>query len=191
VRKTESFVRSPAVGGFASPTISAALWQSKPACREGSYWRKWRASRRHRPCSGWNRELIANKYDGSARRVQVGRRPGGRSKGWSSVWRRKIAAGVMYEFRARRRSSAMNWLTARLPTSRSATPSSPERVRKTTWKEFLSRHWEQIVAADFFTIEVWTRKGLQHFMVLFFNELSTRRVQIAGISGTADGLWTK
>ena len=32
-----------------------------------------------------------------------------------------------------------------------------ERSRKTTWKEFLSRHWELIVAADFFTVEVWTR----------------------------------
>src|SRR6516162_5181741 len=48
--------------------------------------------------------------------------------------------------------------------------------RKTTWKEFLKRHWEQIVAADFFTIEVWTRRGLQRFIVLFFIELSTRKV---------------
>ena len=34
---------------------------------------------------------------------------------------------------------------------------SPERNRKTTWKEFLSRHRDVIVAADFFTIEAWTR----------------------------------
>jgi hypothetical protein len=44
------------------------------------------------------------------------------------------------------------------------------------------------VAADFFTIEVWTAKGLQRFMVLFFIELSTRRVEIAGISASANGL---
>src|SRR6266487_2240331 len=37
---------------------------------------------------------------------------------------------------------------------------APERSRKTTWKEFLSRHWGQIVASDFFTVEVWTRAGL-------------------------------
>lgn len=37
---------------------------------------------------------------------------------------------------------------------------APERRRKTTWKEFLSRHWEVIVAADFFTVEAWTRSGL-------------------------------
>jgi transposase InsO family protein len=66
---------------------------------------------------------------------------------------------------------------------------APERSRKTTWKEFLPQHWELIVAADFFTVEVWTAKGLQRFMVLFFIELSTRRVQIAGISAAANGLW--
>jgi hypothetical protein len=65
---------------------------------------------------------------------------------------------------------------------------APERSRKTTWKEFLTQHWEMIVAADFFTIEVWTAKGLQRFLVLFFIELSSRRVEIGGISAAADGL---
>jgi putative transposase len=66
---------------------------------------------------------------------------------------------------------------------------APERSRKTTWKEFLTRHWELIVAADFFTVEVWTRRGLQRFIVLFFIELSTRKVEIAGIASVANGLW--
>ena len=51
---------------------------------------------------------------------------------------------------------------------------APERRRKTTWKEFLTRHWELIVAADFFTVEVWTRRGLQRFIVLFFIEFRER-----------------
>jgi transposase InsO family protein len=46
-----------------------------------------------------------------------------------------------------------------------------------------------IVAADFFTIEVWTRRGLQRFIVLFFIDLSTRKVKIAGIAAAANGLW--
>ncbi len=71
---------------------------------------------------------------------------------------------------------------------RNAIEPAPERVRKTTWREFLARHRDQIVAADFFTVEVWTRKGLQRFMVLFFIDLATRRVQIAGISVRANGL---
>ena len=66
---------------------------------------------------------------------------------------------------------------------------APERSRKTTWKEFLERHWEQIVASDFFTIEVWMPTGLQRFVILFFMELSTRRVEIGGIASRANGLW--
>ena len=56
-------------------------------------------------------------------------------------------------------------------------------------EEFLSRHWDQIAATDFFTVEVWTRTGLRRYMVLFFMDLSTRRVEIAGISAIANGFW--
>jgi len=66
---------------------------------------------------------------------------------------------------------------------------APERNRKTTWKEFLSRHWEVMVAADFFTVEVWTRSGLTRFIVLFLIDLSTRRVEIAGIATKVNGIW--
>ena len=45
------------------------------------------------------------------------------------------------------------------------------------------------MAADFFTVEVWTGRGLQRFLVLFFMELSTRKVEIAGIAAKANGLW--
>ena len=66
---------------------------------------------------------------------------------------------------------------------------APERVKKTTWREFLLTHWEVMAAADFFTVEAWTRKGLQRYMVFFILELSRRRVQIAGIARQPDGLW--
>ena len=32
---------------------------------------------------------------------------------------------------------------------RNGIESAPDRVRKTTWKEFLTQHWELLVAADF------------------------------------------
>jgi putative transposase len=64
-----------------------------------------------------------------------------------------------------------------------------ERERKTAWKEFLSRRQAVIVAADFFTIEAWTRNGLTRFLVLFLIDLSTRRVEIAGVSRDGNGLW--
>jgi hypothetical protein len=47
-----------------------------------------------------------------------------------------------------------------------------------------------IVVADFFAVEVWTRRGLQRFFVLFVMELSTCKVEIAGIASAASGLWT-
>jgi putative transposase len=36
---------------------------------------------------------------------------------------------------------------------------------------------------------VWTRRGLQRFLVLFFIDLSSRKVEIAGIGAAANGLW--
>src|SRR5215475_480393 len=66
---------------------------------------------------------------------------------------------------------------------------APERNRQTTWKEFLRRHWSQIIATDFFTVEVWTCTGLKRFTVLFFMDLSTRRVEIGGVASSANELW--
>src|SRR5215472_1221553 len=43
---------------------------------------------------------------------------------------------------------------------------APVRERKTTWKEFLSKQQDAIVAADFFTIEAWTCNGLTRFLML-------------------------
>lgn len=39
------------------------------------------------------------------------------------------------------------------------------------------------------SVEVWTKRGLQRFLVPFFLDLSTRRVEIAGVASTANGLW--
>jgi hypothetical protein len=45
------------------------------------------------------------------------------------------------------------------------------------------------VAADFFIIEAWTLGGLARFLVLFFIDLSSRRVEIAGLARQANRLW--
>ena len=47
---------------------------------------------------------------------------------------------------------------------------APDRERKTTWKALLEQRYELIVAADFFTIEAWTReawtrRGLERFVL--------------------------
>ena len=48
---------------------------------------------------------------------------------------------------------------------------------------------EEQAATEFFTIEVWTGRGLTRFAVLFIIELSTRRVEIAGIVSEPDSAW--
>ena len=52
----------------------------------------------------------------------------------------------------------------------------------------LTQHWELIVAADFFTVEVWTGRGLQRFIVRFFTKLSTRKMETADIATAANRL---
>ena len=59
------------------------------------------------------------------------------------------------------------------------------------WSKFLKAHWEAIAAADFFTVEVWTRVGLIRYLVFFVIDLSTRRVEIAGIVLVPNGLWMR
>src|SRR3954449_6534806 len=139
----------------------------------------------------WHRELIAQKYDGSERR-----RPG---RPRTRLELEALVVRIAEENRGwgyRRIQGALSNLKYTLARStiaaileRHGIEPAPERNRRTTWKEFLTQHWELIVAADFFTVEVWTPKGLQRFVVLFFIELSTRRVQVSGISAAANGLW--
>jgi transposase InsO family protein len=47
---------------------------------------------------------------------------------------------------------------------------------------FLKAHWRSIVAADFFTAEVWSLHGLVTYYVFFLIELAKRIVHIVGIT---------
>ena len=59
---------------------------------------------------------------------------------------------------------------------------APERKKRTSWITFLKAHWDVMAATDFFTIEVWTPKGLVTYYVLFIIHLSTRKVSIVGVT---------
>jgi transposase InsO family protein len=59
---------------------------------------------------------------------------------------------------------------------------APLRGKVTPWSVFLKAHWRTIVAADFFTAEVWTLRGLITYYVFFLIELARRIVHIAGIT---------
>ena len=66
---------------------------------------------------------------------------------------------------------------------------APDRKRQTTWKTFIQAHWDVLAAIDFTTIEVWTRKGLTTFYLLFVMEVATRRVYFAGCTINPDEGW--
>ena len=51
----------------------------------------------------------------------------------------------------------------------------------------LAAHGDVLAAADCFTVEVWTPRGLTRFTVLVLIHRASRRVPIAGISAEPDG----
>ena len=59
---------------------------------------------------------------------------------------------------------------------------APLRGKSTALSVFRQAHWRTIVAADFFTAEVWTLRGLVTYCVFFLIELVRRIVHIAGIT---------
>jgi transposase InsO family protein len=60
-----------------------------------------------------------------------------------------------------------------------------------TWKEFLRTHWEVLAATDFFTVELWTGRGLVRYHVIFVIKLATREVHIAGMVPEPNEAWMK
>jgi putative transposase len=66
---------------------------------------------------------------------------------------------------------------------------APLRRKRTAWSTFLKAHWKLLVASDVFTVEVWRLQGLTTYYVLFFLELSTRLVKVAGITTNPDAAW--
>jgi hypothetical protein len=110
----------------------------------------------------WHRKLITRKYDGSKQR-SPGRprtperirdlvvRMATENRDWGYRRIQGALANLGHEVA---RGTIANILKAH------GLEPAPERNRKTTWKEFLLRHWAVLVAADFFTIEVWTPEGV-------------------------------
>jgi hypothetical protein len=70
---------------------------------------------------------------------------------------------------------------------RQRVPPAPQRARTgTTWRQFLARHRHQVLACDFLVVEsLW----LKTLYVLFFIELGSRRVHLAGCTAHTTGAW--
>jgi len=63
---------------------------------------------------------------------------------------------------------------------------APVRYGSIGWKKMMKHYKDQRLACDFFTVETIFLKTVY---VLFFIELGTRRVHLAGVTTNPDGLW--
>lgn len=139
----------------------------------------------------WHRELIARKYDGSGNRKHGRPRVMAeirelivRLASENSSWGYERIEGELRKLGHRvARTTVANTLKA------NGLEPAPDRSKRVTWVEFLNTHWESIAAMDFFTVEAWTPRGLTRFHILFVVALSTRRVEIAGITPRPTGEW--
>ena len=137
----------------------------------------------------WPRQLIARTYDGR------GRRGPGRPRVMDTIRRLIVRmAPENREWGDTRSRGALGTLGHQVARGTSANvrkafglEPAPERKKRTTWRELLAAHWDVLAAADFFTVEGWTPRGLTRFTGLVLSHLASRRGQIAGISVEPDG----
>ena len=61
-------------------------------------------------------------------------------------------------------------------------PPAPQRKRTTTWAAFIRAHLAVLAGTDFFSVAVFTLRGLVTYYVLFFIHVESRKVHIAGIT---------
>src|SRR5215467_12211850 len=134
----------------------------------------------------WYKRLIAQKFDGSPQRRQLGRprveeeveQLVVRMAAENPTWGYRRIQGALANVGHR-----IDKLTVRTILRRQHMEPAPQRRKAgMTWAQFLKMHWEVLAATDFFTVEVATWHGLVTYYVLVVMELATRRVEIAGMT---------
>jgi transposase InsO family protein len=142
----------------------------------------------------WHRKLIAMKWDYSARRRRASRpqvmreieelavRMAQENPRWGYTSIQGALANLGHGIA---RTTVANILKAH------GIEPAPRRGKRTTWRTFLKAHWNNLAAADFFTVEVWTPRGLVTFYVLLVMELSTRRIHFAGATPNPNTAWMR
>jgi transposase InsO family protein len=142
----------------------------------------------------WHRTLVAQKWDYSHRRKKVGRPPVSQEIAGLVLQMARENPSWGYD----RIEGALANLGHRISDTTVGNilrdhgiEPSPKRKRQTTWKSFIKTHWDVLGAIDFTTIEVWTRRGLVTYYLLFAMEVATRRVHFAGCTTNPNEIWMK
>jgi transposase InsO family protein len=134
----------------------------------------------------WYRRLIAQKFDGSTHRQQLGRPCVAeeieqlvvRMAEENPSWGYRRIQGALANLRFHIDTSTVRNILRR----HHLEPAPQRRKAGMNWRQFLTLHWDVLAATDFFTVEVATWHGLVTYYVLIVMELATRRVQIAGVT---------
>jgi transposase InsO family protein len=140
----------------------------------------------------WHRKLIAKKFDGSQHRRYPGR-----------PRLDKEIEQLIVQFAKENRTWGYDRIVGALKNigytvsdqtvgnilKRHNLPPAPQRKKTTTWREFIRTHQDLLVGTDFFTAEVWTMCGLVTYYILFFIQVASRRVHIAGMTPHPNGPW--
>jgi hypothetical protein len=142
----------------------------------------------------WHRDLVGTKYDSAGT-------PNGAKRGPKMVPPEVIAEVLKLarrnpEWGYERIAGCMEYLGFKISKSTvkrilvdNGISRDPETKKHIDWELFISAHKDVLAATDFFTAEVLTEYGLQRYMVLFFIDVGTRKVNIAGIDAAPDGPW--
>lgn len=137
----------------------------------------------------WYRELVAENYDGSAKRTP------GRPRVRAEIQKLIVKMAVENPRWGYTRIQGALWnlghtiwrnTVKRILVENGFDPAGQRTMR---WSTFLKAHWGAISATDFFTVEVVTWRGLVRYFALFVIDLKTRRIEIAGLVASPDGSW--
>ena len=133
----------------------------------------------------WHRELVASKWTFARRR---GGRPGLRGHLQSLVGRMATDNPSWGYTRIQGALKNLGHRVGRSTIARilKAQGIPPSRQRPMAWRTFIRAHWSALLAADFFTTEVWTSRGLVTYYTAFVIELHSRRVHILGSTPNPD-----
>jgi len=142
----------------------------------------------------WHRKLVASKFDGSKARRGPGRprirreveqlivRLAEENRHWGYDRIAGALANLGYKVCDQTIGNVLQ---------HHGLPPAPQRKRTTTWPAFIRTHLALLAGTDFFTAEVLTLRGLVTYYVLFFIDLESRQVEIAGITVHPDERWMK